>query len=102
MITRLKYILLILFLMPLLSMARSSPRTISPKKPLLLHIDQQYLTLEADTIKIKKVAKARKLPKPEKLDILPDSLSIKHIKPKRQRRPDGLERPPEIPRRNSN
>lgn len=50
--------------------------------------------------RIKGVAKARKQPKPEKVESR-DSQSPK-VKPKRQRRPEGLERPPEIPRRNGN
>jgi hypothetical protein len=55
---------------------------------------------EEDKKKIKVVAKAKKMPKPEKIeDIDPVTLKPKQ-KPKRQRRPEGLERPPEIPRRN--
>ncbi|MEN0055951.1 MAG: hypothetical protein AAGC65_19885 [Mucilaginibacter sp.] len=51
--------------------------------------------------KIKEVAKPKKQTKPEKVD---DSGAPVTTKPKtkRQRRPEGLERPPEIPRRNSN
>ena len=51
-----------------------------------------------DKKKIKEVAKTKKQPKPEKIEPL-DNTGAKH-KPKRQRRPEGLERPPEIPRRN--
>jgi outer membrane protein assembly factor BamA len=55
---------------------------------------------EEDKKKIKVVAKAKKMPKPEKIeDIDPVTLKPKQ-NPKRQRRPEGLERPPEIPRRN--
>jgi hypothetical protein len=57
-----------------------------------------------DKKKIKELAKARRQPKPEKLGtdntpqgVVPD---VKKQKPKRQRRPEGMERPPEIPRRN--
>lgn len=50
---------------------------------------------EEDKKKIKEVAKAKKMPKPEKIE--PEQVKPK---PKRQRRPEGLERPPEIPRRN--
>jgi len=53
---------------------------------------------EEDKKKIKEIAKAKKLPKPEKVE----EADPKKPKPKRQRRPDGLERPPEIPRRNNN
>ena len=49
-----------------------------------------------DKKKVKEVTKARHVPKPEKVD---DNAAQKP-KPKRQRRPPGLERPPEIPRHN--
>ncbi|MBD1393892.1 hypothetical protein [Mucilaginibacter glaciei] len=52
---------------------------------------------EEEKKKIKEVAKAKKMPKPEKVE---DVDAKGKLKPKRQRRPDGLERPPEIPRRN--
>lgn len=45
--------------------------------------------------KIKEVTRAKKQPKPEKVE--PASTAGK---PKRKRRPEGMERPPEIPRRN--
>ncbi|MET3978205.1 hypothetical protein ABIB62_000773 [Mucilaginibacter sp. UYP25] len=51
---------------------------------------------EEDKKKIKEVAKAKKMPKPEKIEPVDPAKA----KPKRQRRPEGLERPPEIPRRN--
>jgi hypothetical protein len=51
-----------------------------------------------DKKKIKEVSKAKHVPKPEKID---DNTTQKP-KPKRQRRPPGLERPPEIPGHNSN
>lgn len=50
---------------------------------------------QEDKKKIKEVARARKQPKPEK----PVEVTLK---PKRQRRPEGLERPPEIPRHSGN
>ncbi len=53
-----------------------------------------------DKKKIKEIAKAKRLPKPEKLDEAASSVLKTKGKPKRQRRPEGLERPPEIPRRN--
>lgn len=49
--------------------------------------------------KVKEVAKAKKQPKPEKVD---EGADAKKEKSKRQRRPDGMERPPEIPRRIDN
>jgi hypothetical protein len=56
-----------------------------------------------DKKKIKEVTKAKKQPKPEKLDAGDNANPQKpKDRPKRQRRPEGLERPPEIPRRNGN
>ena len=64
----------------------------------------------ADTIKtvkittkgeIKEVPSAKRQPKPEKVDNNGQP-AVKKEKPKRERRPDGMERPPEIPRRNDN
>jgi hypothetical protein len=54
-----------------------------------------------DKGKIKEVTKAKKQPKPEKVEAVDNANNIKP-RPKRQRRPEGLERPPEIPRRNGN
>ncbi len=53
---------------------------------------------EEDKKKIKEIAKAKRQAKPEKID---DKDAVKP-KPKRERRPEGLERPPEIPRRSGN
>ena len=55
-----------------------------------------------DKKKIKEIAKAKRQPKPEKLGTTDDAKTPPKPKPKRQRRPEGLERPPEIPRRNGN
>ena len=54
--------------------------------------------------KIKEVAKAKRQPKPEKIEPGDNTEASKPKinKPKRQRRPEGLVRPPEIPRRNGN
>jgi hypothetical protein len=50
---------------------------------------------------IKEVAKAKRQPKPEKVEPDNSAAASKNKKQtKRQRRPEGLERPPEIPRRN--
>jgi hypothetical protein len=56
-----------------------------------------------DKKKIKELAKAKRQAKPEKLGVPPpDTLANKiKVKPPRQRRPEGLERPPEMPRRNN-
>jgi len=51
--------------------------------------------------KIKEVAIAKRQPKPEKVESTDHPATSKpKPKPKRQRRPEGMERPPEIPRRN--
>ena len=56
-----------------------------------------------DKKKIKEVAKTKKQPKPEKVGPANNAAAAQSKpKPKRQRRPEGLERPPEIPRRNGN
>jgi hypothetical protein len=52
-----------------------------------------------DDKKIKELAKAKHQPKPEKIEPADDS---KSKKARRQRRPQGLETPPEIPRRSGN
>ena len=57
---------------------------------------------QEDKKKIKTVARAKKQPKPEKIEPADNTASQTKHKPKRQRRPEGLERPPEIPRRNGN
>ena len=53
-----------------------------------------------DKKKIKEIAKAKRQPKPEKIVPGETPAVVPKAKPKRQRRPEGLERPPEIPRRN--
>ncbi|MDB5131950.1 MAG: hypothetical protein JWR02_1699 [Mucilaginibacter sp.] len=56
-----------------------------------------------DKKKVKEVAKAKRQPKPEKIESGDDTEALKtKTRPKRQRRPEGLVRPPEIPRRNGN
>jgi hypothetical protein len=54
-----------------------------------------------DAKKIKEIARTKKQPKPEKIEPKDNAAALK-LKPKRQRRPEGLERPPEIPRHNGN
>jgi len=49
-----------------------------------------------DKKKIKEIPKAKRETKPEKIT---DDANAKKTKPKRERRPEGMERPPEIPRR---
>lgn len=57
---------------------------------------------EDEKKKIKEIAKSKKQPKPEKIEEIDPATGKPKVKPKRQRRPEGLERPPEIPRRNNN
>jgi hypothetical protein len=52
-----------------------------------------------DKKKVKEIGKAKRQPKPEKV-VPADEAATQKSKPKRERRPEGLERPPEIPRRN--
>ncbi|TWR24213.1 hypothetical protein FPZ42_17160 [Mucilaginibacter achroorhodeus] len=106
------YIVLLMLFAPLSSYPEVSraypPSTVITTSP--VSIDQNFTFQQRDTTvtkgrqkpseeekkKIKEIAKAKKMPKPEKID------EVKTDKPKRQRqrRPEGLERPPEIPRRN--
>ncbi len=56
---------------------------------------------EEEKNKIKEIQKAKRQAKPEKIDEEGNAMDITvPVKPKRQRRPEGMERPPEIPRRN--
>lgn len=57
---------------------------------------------EEDQKKIKEISKAKRQAKPEKIGAT-EVVHDPNAKPKpRQRRPEGLDRPPEIPRRNGN
>ncbi len=55
---------------------------------------------EEEKKKIKEISKARRQAKPEKIDENGNEVVVP-VKPKSQRRPVGVERPPEIPRRNN-
>lgn len=52
------------------------------------------------TKKIKEIARPKHQSKPEKVVVPVDTAAL-NKKAKRQRRPEGVERPPEIPRRNN-
>jgi hypothetical protein len=106
MTTRFAYIAVLLIFAPLLLSANSNKKLIDPVK---IRTNKERLTgfgltdttkskkpEQDDKKKIKEIAKTKKQPKPEKLE--PPANDTKRAK--RQRRPDGLERPPEIPRRN--
>ena len=105
------YIVLLMISVPHLSSAKNTYSHNIFFGGTIISLNANY-TLQRDTIvlknskqhredekkKIKEIAKAKKLPKPEKIE----EAGVTKAKPKRQRRPDGLERPPEIPRRNDN
>lgn len=107
MIKRFAYIVILLAFMPVLSFALvREKRSIFSDNELIL---PTLNTIPPDTSakkhqgddkkKIKEIAKAKRQPKPEKVEETPEATAPKP-KPKRERRPEGLERPPEIPRRN--
>lgn len=113
------YIVLVLLALPRLSSAQNF------SNPVADHSKHPYTTVQqrsaaTDTVqkakqqtandskKIKEVAKSKRQSKPEKIDDQPaqqpnnNTPNPPPAKPKRERRPAGLERPPEIPRRNGN
>ena len=109
------YIVLLLIMTPGLSSAkkRAAPcATFYNGMPLLVPGNVLIDTTSSKTTKhqqdadekkkIKEIAKARRQPKPEKIVPVDEAPNTKKQKPKRQRRPEGLEQPPEIPRRNDN
>jgi len=108
MIRRFAYIVLLLVLASRLSTAASikssSPLILSFPHRLYMIINRDTLTTkkakqqEDDKKKVKEIGKAKHQAKPEKVD---EPAAVKP-KPKRERRPEGMERPPEIPRRNGN
>jgi len=107
------YIVFVLILTPCLSFAKVNHSASHPGRTDPLHhtysiIINSSIQAVADTTpkkqtddkkKIKEVTRAKPVPKPEKVD---DAVTQPKTKPKRQRRPPGMERPPEIPRHNGN
>ena len=103
------YIVLVLIFAPCLLFAGAKNSLSDPVYSKIVTI--QHNKILADTIlaknakdeknKIKEVAKPKKQAKPTKVDDSGEPVPSKP-KPKRQRRPEGMERPPEIPRRNGN
>ena len=106
------YIVMLLIFAPCLSSAGKAKPIMQPR---YLSDDKlPYNTVLIDTLtkkqkqqqeeeknKIKEIQKAKRQAKPEKIDDDGNVLNITiPVKPKRQRRPEGMERPPEIPRRN--
>ncbi|MFD0750701.1 hypothetical protein ACFQZS_11140 [Mucilaginibacter calamicampi] len=65
--------------------------------PLADTIIKKHPPDEDEKNKIKEISKAKRQSKPEKIDNAGNQ-----PKPQRERRPEGMERPPEIPRRNGN
>ncbi len=104
------YIVMLLIFAPCLSTAgKAKPvmnaRVFFDNKPIYNVILTDTLTKkqkqEEEKNKIKEIQKAKRQAKPEKIneDGTTPEVAIP-VKPKRQRRPEGMERPPEIPRRN--
>ncbi|MDN3582303.1 hypothetical protein [Mucilaginibacter flavus] len=103
------YIVLLLIFAPCLSSAgitNSTPNSvynyhliIVSKHDILADTTTKSKKEQEEKNKIKEVAKAKRQAKPEKVIENGTPVPAKP-KPKRQRRPEGLERPPEIPRRN--
>jgi len=109
------YIVLLLIIAPGLSSAKKRAPSVAPffnvvtlpaygasKDTTASKNTKQHQQDADDKKKIKEIAKARRQPKPEKIVPADDMPAAKKPKPKRQRRPEGLEQPPEIPRRNDN
>jgi Sec-independent protein translocase protein TatA len=103
------YIVLLLILAPALLSAKEAGPQYYFNNPILLipaigHTVTDTVTSaknaqnQDDKKKIKEIGKAKRQPKPEKI-VTDDQKSDKKTKSKRQHRPEGLERPPEIPRR---
>lgn len=107
------YIVFLLVFTPCLLLANTPPGRDKYAAAPRYHIEltNAVLSSVADTtkggkaiaktdVKVKEVPKTKSQPKPEKVDDA-DAKKDKE-KPKRERRPDGMQRPPEIPRRNDN
>ncbi len=104
------YIVVFLIFTPYLSFSKAkNKQLVTVSRNLSIHLpvmgDDTSTTKnkKQDQEKVKEVTKAKKQPKPEKVVTTDNAGAAKpKQKPKRQRRPEGLERPPEIPRRNGN
>lgn len=115
MIKWIAYIVMLIIFAPRLLSAKTKSNTFYVISD-TLEISLPYKAILIDTInskskkqeqedrkKIKEVARAKKQPKPEKIEPGDNTANQSpKTKPKRQRRPEGLDRPPEIPRRNGN
>jgi hypothetical protein len=112
MIKRLAYIVMLLIFAASLSSAKTKTGQLVLVKAdvmrFVLNTDLQRDTTkkhqrEEEQKKIKEISKAKRQAKPEKIGG-GDNVQDQKVKPKpkRERRPEGLDRPPEIPRRNGN
>ncbi|RZA00712.1 MAG: hypothetical protein EOP47_13195 [Sphingobacteriaceae bacterium] len=105
MVKRIAYIVMLLMCISCLSFAGSVRvrygYTFLYAKPIQVFQDSLSKKLkqqqEEEKKKIKEISKARRQAKPEKIDENGVVVPV----PKSQRRPVGVERPPEIPRRNN-
>ncbi|GAA4092058.1 hypothetical protein [Mucilaginibacter panaciglaebae] len=108
MLKRLAYIVLLL----IFAASLSSAKTGSVRRALAFGKSMQHVLAtdttkkqkaEEEAKKIKEISKAKRQVKPEKISD-GDNVQDSKAKPKhkRERRPEGLDRPPEIPRRNGN
>lgn len=103
MLKRLAYIILLLIFAISLSFAETGT---GHRRPVfgsgvryVLALDTTKKQKAEEEKKIKEISKAKRQVKPEKIG---DEKTDSKAKPKRERRPEGLDRPPEIPRRNGN
>ncbi len=110
MIKWLRHILTLLLLAPILAMAAINQHQIhlsfgnaanslqiaQTRQDTIINKQSKKDADDDDKIKIKEIARAKKQSKPEKVD---DNESDANKK-RKQRRPEGVERPPEIIRRN--
>jgi hypothetical protein len=105
MVKRFTYIVLFITFLPALSFAlvKKDGRILGSQKEKLsmfnVILPDTTKNKRQDDKKIKEIGKAKRQPKPQKLDEPATDATDQKVKPKRQRRPEGLERPPEIPRR---
>ena len=109
MIKRIAYIVMLLMCASCLSFAGNVKAILYKSaflysKPIQLFQDSLSKKLkqqqEDEKKRIKEISKARRQAKPEKIDENGNEVTLP-VKPKSQRRPVGVERPPEIPRRNN-
>lgn len=103
MLKRLAYIVLLLIFAASLSSAKTGmgrhSLVLGRGMPFILATDTTKKQKAEEEKRIKEISKAKRQVKPAKIE---DEKKDSKAKPKRERRPEGLDRPPEIPRRNGN